>query len=53
MEHGIITVSHLDKVILEEKKCRGIYKVKEGNSVKDGVSMKKAWKGDHFKLELQ
>ena len=35
---GIITVSQGDRVILKGKKCEELYKLKEENSVRDGVS---------------
>jgi len=34
----VITASQGDRVILEGEKCEGIYKLKEGNSVRDGAS---------------
>jgi len=38
MQQGFITVCQEDKVILEGEKCGGIYKLKEGNSVRYRVS---------------
>ena len=38
MQQGIVTVSQEDRVILEGEKCEGLYKLKEGNSVRGGVS---------------
>jgi len=37
VQQGIITVSQVDKIILKREKCKGSYKLKEGNSVRDGV----------------
>ena len=39
VQQGIVIVSQGDKIILEGEKCRGIYKLKEENSVQSGVSM--------------
>ena len=33
VQQGIVTVSKGDRIILEGKKCRGLYKLKEENSV--------------------
>ena len=38
MQQGIVTVSQGDRVILKGEKCGGLYKLKEVNSVRDGVS---------------
>ena len=38
VQQGVITVSQGDRVILEGEKCGGLYKLKEGNSVRGGVS---------------
>ena len=38
MQQEVVTVSQGDKVILEGEKCGGLYKIKEGNSVRGGVS---------------
>jgi len=38
VQQGVVTVSQGDRVILEEEKCGGLYKLKEGNSVRGGVS---------------
>ena len=38
MQQGVVTVSQGDRVILEGEKCGGLYKQKEGNSVRGGVS---------------
>ena len=38
MQQGVVTVNQGDRVILEGEKCRGLYKLKEGNSVREGVS---------------
>jgi len=38
VQKGIVTVSQEDRVILKEEKYRGLYKLKEGNSVRGGVS---------------
>jgi len=39
-------------IILKEKKYGGLYKLKEGNSVRSGVS-RIAWKGVHCEVEFQ
>ena len=33
VQQGVVTVSQGDRVILKGEKCRGIYKLKEGNSI--------------------
>ena len=38
MQQGIVTVSQGERIILEGEKCGGLYMLKEGNSVQDGVS---------------
>ena len=38
VQQGIVTVSQGDRVILEGEKCEGLYKLKEKNSVRGGVS---------------
>ena len=38
VQQGVVTVSQGDRIILERKKCGGLYKLKEGNSVQGGVS---------------
>ena len=38
MQQSIITVSERDIVILKGEKCEGLYKLKEENSVRGGVS---------------
>ena len=38
VQQGVITVSQGDRVILKGEKCGGLYKLKEGNSVRGGVS---------------
>ena len=38
MQQSIVTVSQGDMVILKREKCGGIYKLKEENSVRGGVS---------------
>ena len=38
VQQGVITVSQEDKIILKGEKCRRLYKLKEENSVRGGVS---------------
>jgi len=38
VQQGVVTVSQGDRVILEGEKCGGLYKLKEGNSIRGGVS---------------
>ena len=36
-QKGVITVSQGDRLILKGERCEGLYKLKEGNSVRGGV----------------
>jgi len=38
VQQGVVIISQRDRVILEEGKCEGLYKLKEENSVRGGVS---------------
>jgi len=38
VQQGVVTVSRGDRVILKGEKCEGLYKLKEGNSVRGEVS---------------
>ena len=38
MQQGDVTVSQEDRIILEGEKCGGLYKLKEENSIRYGVS---------------
>ena len=38
VQQGVVIVSQGEMVILEGEKCGGLYKLKEGNSVRSGVS---------------
>ena len=38
MQHGVVIVSQGDRIILKGEKYGGLYKLKEGNSVRGGVS---------------
>jgi len=38
VQQGDVTVSQEDRIILEGEKCGGLYKLKEENSIRDGVS---------------
>ena len=38
VQQGVVTVSKGDRVILKGEKCEGLYKLKERNSIRGGVS---------------
>ena len=38
MQQGVVAVSQGGRIILEEENYGGIYKLKEGNSIRGGVS---------------
>ena len=38
VQQGVVTISQVDRVIFEEEKFGGLYKLKEGNSAQGGVS---------------
>jgi len=38
VQQGVVTVSQGGRVILEGEKCGGLHKLKEGNTVRSGVS---------------
>ena len=45
VQQGVVTVSKGDRVILKEEKCGGLYKLKEGNSIRgrvSGISLKRS-----------
>ena len=52
VQQGVVTVSLEDRIILEGEKCGGLYKMKEENSIRGGVSMI-SLEGSSSRVELQ
>jgi len=52
VQQGVVTVSQEDRIILEGEKCGGIYKLKEENLVRGGVSGI-SFEGSYHEVELE